>query len=143
MRFLKFWSCAEAFFSESHTDISESVSFGLAATVVYGDFRSPEPPEFRELKRKLKSMYGQRSRATHRASYSHVSDKDVADLSQWIAWMLLSMVAFSCQGITTPDEVTVLLRNRAGAAPKSTVKHAIDVVRRALARLDQWLVRIG
>ena len=142
MRFLKFWSCAEAF-SASHTDISESVAFGLAAIVVYGDFRSPEPPEFRELKKKLKNMYAQRSKATHRASYSHVSDKDVADLSQWIAWMLLSMVAFSCQGITTPDEATELLRRRAGAAPRSTVKYAIDVVRQALARLDQWLTRIG
>jgi len=63
MRFLKLWSCAEAFFSTGHADISESVSFGFAATVVYGDFRSPEPPEFRGLKKKLKSMYGQRSQA--------------------------------------------------------------------------------
>lgn len=87
---------------------------------VYGDFRSPEPPEFQGLKKKLKNMYGLRSKATHRASYSHVSDKDVADLSQWIAWMLLGMVAFSCQGITTADEATELLRRRAGATSRPT-----------------------
>ena len=120
MRFLKFWSCAEVFFSAGQTNISESVSFGLAATVVYGDFRSPEPPEFQGLKKKLKNMYGLRSKATHRASYSHVSDKDVADLSQWIAWMLLGMVAFSYQGITTADEATELLRRRAGATSRPT-----------------------
>jgi len=142
MRFLKLWSCAEAFFSIGHTDISESLSFGLAAIIVYGDFRSPEPPEFRGLKKKLKKMYGQRSRATHRASYSHVSDRDAADLSQWIAWMLQSMVAFSCQGITTPEEATKLLRLRAGAAFRP-LNHAIDIVRRAVARLDYWLAGIG
>ncbi|TMQ03323.1 MAG: hypothetical protein E6J90_53665 [Deltaproteobacteria bacterium] len=143
MRFLKLWSCAEVFFSTDHMHISESVSFGLAATIVYGDFRSPEPPEFQELKKKLKNMYGQRSRATHRASYSHVSDRDAAELSQWIAWMLQSMVALSCQGITTPEEATKLLRLRAGAASRSTVNYAIDIVRRALARVDHWLAGIG
>jgi hypothetical protein len=137
MRFLKLWSCAEVFFSASQTDISESVSFGLAATVVYGDFRSPEPPEFQGLKKKLKNMYGQRSRATHRAAYSHVSDKDVADLSQWIAWMLLGMVAFSCQGITTADEATEILRRRAGAISRPHLKYAIGAVRRALAFLNR------
>jgi hypothetical protein len=143
MRFLKLWSCAEAFFSTGHTDISESVSFGLAATIVYGDFRSPEPPEFRGLKKKLKNMYGQRSKATHRASYSHVSERDVADLSQWIAWMLQSMVALSWQGITTPDKATELLRRRADDGPMPTVKYAIEVIRRALASLDHWLKGIG
>jgi len=117
MRFLKFWSCAEAFFSVGHTDISESVSFGLAATVVYGEFRSAEPPEFRGLKKKLKNLYAERSKAAHQASYAHVSERDVADLSQWIAWMLLSMVAWSCRGIRTSEEVTELLRRRAGVGP--------------------------
>lgn len=140
MRFLKLWSCAEAFFSTGHTDISESVSFGLAAMIAYGDFRSPEPPEFRGLKKKLKNMYGQRSRATHRASYSHVSDRDVADLSQWIAWMLLGVVVLSCQGIKTLEEATELLRRRAGAAGrKSTLHYGIEVARRWLASLDRLL----
>jgi len=143
MRFLKLWSCAEAFFSAGHTDISESVSFGLAAIVVYGDFRSAEPPEFQGLKKKLKTMYGQRSRATHRASYSHVSDRDVADLSQWIAWMLLGIVALGCRGVRTPAEAVEFLRRRAVVGPRPAVKKAIDVVRRALARLDQWLKRIA
>jgi len=143
MRLLKLWSCAEAFFSTRQLDISESVSFGLAAIIVYGDVPSPEPPEFQGLKKKLKNMYGQRSKATHRASYSHVSDRDVADLSQWIAWMLLGMVALSCQGITTLDEATELLRRRAGVGPRPTVKYAVEVVRRALASCDQLLKRIG
>jgi hypothetical protein len=86
-------------------------------------------------------MYGQRSKATHRASYSHVSDRE--DLSQWIAWMLQSMVALSCQGITTPDEATKLLRRRTGDGPRPTVKCAIEAARRALASLDQWLKGIG
>jgi hypothetical protein len=138
MRFLKFWSCAETFFSSDRAEISESVSFGLAATVVYGDFRSAQPPEFRGLKKRLKRMYRQRSAATHRGSYSHVSEKDVADLSQWIGWMLVNMVAFSCRGLTTPDEATELLRRRASFAPKSTVKYAIDIARRVFARAGRW-----
>jgi len=56
-------------------DISESVSFGLAAIIVYGDVPSPEPPEFQGLKKKLKNMYGQRSIGDAPGlSYSHVSD---------------------------------------------------------------------
>ena len=35
MRLLKFWSCAELFFSGDRKDITESVSFGLAASLVY------------------------------------------------------------------------------------------------------------
>jgi hypothetical protein len=113
MRLLKFWSCAETFFSGDRTDISESVSFGLAASVVYGNFRFFEPPEFKNLKKRLKSMYADRSAATHRASHTHVSDKDVADLSQWISWMLFNMVAFIAAGKTTPQEVVIQLRRLA------------------------------
>ena len=39
--------------------------------------------------------------------------KDVADLSQWIAWMLFSVVAFMAARIKTPHEVPATLRQRA------------------------------
>jgi hypothetical protein len=84
MRLLKFWSWEETFFSGDRTDITESVSFGLAASVVYGDFRFFGPQEYEGLKKGLKITYAQRSAATHRASHSHVSDKDVADSSTGI-----------------------------------------------------------
>ena len=105
MRLLKFWSCAEAFFSGDRNDITESVSFGLTASLVYRTEPFVDPCEFEGLKKRLKRMYAQRSDATHQASHSHVSDKDVADLSQWIAWMLFSMVAFIAAGFKTPQDV--------------------------------------
>lgn len=58
-------------------------------------------------------MYDQRSAATHQASHSHISNTDVADLSQWIAWMLFSIVAFMAVGMKTPKEVLSTLRERA------------------------------
>ena len=84
MRLLKFWTWAATFFSGDRTDITESVSFGLAASIVYGNFHFLTPLSLYFLKKRLKSMYADRSAAAHRASHTHVSDKDVADLSQWI-----------------------------------------------------------
>jgi hypothetical protein len=75
MRLLKFWSCAEVFFSGDRRDITESVSFGLAASLVFRSEPFVDPREFEGLKKRLKRMYAERSDATHQASHSHVSDK--------------------------------------------------------------------
>ena len=115
MQLLKYWSCAEAFFSGDRKSITESVSFGIAASLAFGGSPFVDPGEFDALKKRLKKMYAQRSDATHQASHVHVSDKDVADLSQWIAWMLLRMLAFIATGLGTPQKVLSTLRQRVGA----------------------------
>jgi hypothetical protein len=134
MRLLKFWSCAEVFFSGDRRDITESVSFGLAASLVYRSEPFVDPRELEDLKKRLKRMYGERSEATHQASHSHVSDKDVADLSQWIAWMLFSMVAFIAAGLPTPQDVLAALRQSAGVADKPAPNRFIVALRWVLSR---------
>jgi hypothetical protein len=137
MRLLKFWSCAETFFSGNRVDITESVSFGLAASMVYGNFRFFEPQEFETLKKRLKHMYADRSAAAHRASYTHVSDKDVADLSQWISWMLFNMVVLIAAGVKTPQQAIAVLRQRAGFTQRRMHHRLIAATRRLLAPLLQ------
>jgi len=116
MKLLKFWSCAEVFFSGDRQDITESVTFGLAASLMLRPEPFVDPREFRGLQKRLKRLYAERSKATHQASHSHVSDKDVAELSQWIAWMLFSLVTFISAGFKTPHDVLSALRQRAGVA---------------------------
>jgi Apea-like HEPN len=139
MRFLKFWSCVEAFFSSGRTGIVQAVSFGLSASLTYGDFPFVERSEFESLRKRIRSMYAQRSAATHGAAHSHVSSKDVADLSQWVSWMLINMVLLMSRGAKTPAEAIAVLQERAGVAGSSWTERvkskAGQAVKMLLARL--------
>ena len=92
------FSCAECFFSGNRTDVAESVSFGLAGTLVFGPHPSYAPVELFSLQARLKRLYDKRSAATHHAHHAHVFEHEVAELSQWIAWMMLNMLAFMNAG---------------------------------------------
>jgi len=109
MRLLKYWSCVETFFS-SKTKTTQAVTQGLAACLVFGEFRLPAAGEYTTFKRRLTKLYDQRSRATHEAEYGHVSDRDAADFSQWVSWMLLNMITLSEHGYTTVDSVKAWAR---------------------------------
>jgi len=105
MKLVKYWSCIEAFFSSNCSDITRSVSTGLAAVLVFGRFRFIPIESWKNTKDRAVKLYNLRSRAVHRASHTHVSERDAADISQWVAWMVLSMIAFTVDGYTTLDEV--------------------------------------
>jgi hypothetical protein len=113
MRLLKFWSCVETFFSGSGDQITKSVTFGLAAALVYGDSNLIPAHEYEAFKGTLTRMYGQRCSATHGAAYSHVTDTDAANLSHWVAWLLWNIMDFMIAGMKTPEEVAAELRKRA------------------------------
>ncbi len=105
MRFLKYWSCIEAFFSGDRDEITKSVSIGLAATLTHSSLNFCEPKEYLSLKRRIAHLYAPRSKAAHRAAYGHVSDRDVSDLSQWVSWLIVSAIAFVERGATTCTQV--------------------------------------
>lgn len=105
MRLVKYWSCVEAFFSFESEDITHAVSAGLASLLVYGGFHCVPLPEYSSIKAQIVKLYGLRSRAVHRGSHQHVTERDVGQFSQWVAWMILEMIALTERGYTTLDEV--------------------------------------
>lgn len=105
MKLVKYWSCVEAFFSFKNEGITQAVSSGLASTLVFGGFRFVASSEYSTLKKKIVNLYCLRSRAVHRGSHQHITEMDVAQFSQWVAWMIISMVALVEQGYTTLNEV--------------------------------------
>jgi hypothetical protein len=99
MQFVKYWSCVEAFFSsKENSQITRSVSTGLAAVLVFSGFGFVPPTEYAGLKRRVVQLYAKRSRAVHGASRSHITEQDVADLSKWTAWLLTAMLSFVERG---------------------------------------------
>ena len=104
MKLIKYWSCVETFFSQS-TGITKSVSVGLASVLVFGGCQFVPEAQYRPLKKRITKLYGFRCSAVHAAEHEHVSERDVSDLSQWAAWLLICMVSFVERGYTTLAEI--------------------------------------
>jgi hypothetical protein len=98
MRFVKYWSCVECFFSLSKVDITQNVSIGMASVLTFGGLNFFKDADYDSNKRRIKKLYDQRSSAVHNGLHNHVSDRDVCDLSQWTAWLILCMMQFSASG---------------------------------------------
>lgn len=105
MQLIKYWSCVEAFFSFKEEEITHAVSSGLASLLVFGGFRFVPVEEYSTLKQHISTLYKHRSRAVHCGSYQHVTERDLAQFSQWVAWMIISMVGLVEQGYTTLEQV--------------------------------------
>lgn len=101
MRIVKYWSCVEAFFSLEKERVSQSVSSGLASILTYGGFRFVHFSEYGKLKKQISDMYDLRSLAVHRGAHQHVTEKDVARFSQWVAWMIIEILQLSHSGYAT------------------------------------------
>ena len=105
MQFVKYWSCIETFFSADQTDITRSVSVGVAAVLVFGGFEFAPVDDYRNLKKRVAKLYALRSKAVHRASRSHVTEPDVAELSRYAAQLLINALSFVERGYRVPDEI--------------------------------------
>lgn len=105
MQFVKYWSCIETFFSIDQEEITKSVSIGVAAVLVFGGYEFVSQDDYVKVKRRVADLYGLRSQAVHRASRTHVTELDVAELSRYVAQLLVNMVSFVEQGYQRPDEI--------------------------------------
>ena len=105
MKFVKYWSCAETFFSSDQTDITRSVSVGIAAVLVFGGYGFVPVENYSSLKKRIAKLYALRSKAVHRASRSHITEMDVGELSRCVAQLLINAVSFVERGYRTPDEI--------------------------------------
>ncbi len=105
MKLVKYWSSVETFFSADQKEITKSVSSGLAAVLVFGGFEFISVAEYGATMRRVAKLYAARSRAVHRGSHTHVTDLDAAELSRWVAWMLINMISFERLGYTSVERV--------------------------------------
>jgi hypothetical protein len=122
MQLVKYWSCIETFFSADAKQIVQSVTIGLATVLVYGGYRFVPTREYQQLKKKITRLYGLRSQAVHKASHNHVMRADTAQLSQWAAWMILTLFRMREDGynelsrLKTECERLDTLANRSSSA---------------------------
>lgn len=105
MKLVKYWSCVEAFFSFENEEITHAVSAGLASILVFGGFHFVPLSEYGTVKKQIADLYSLRSRAVHRGSHHHTTEQHVTQFSQWVAWMIITMVALVEAGYTTLKEV--------------------------------------
>ncbi|MCL5060559.1 MAG: HEPN domain-containing protein [Candidatus Thermoplasmatota archaeon] len=106
MKLVKYWSCVEAFFSfEKDEVITHAVAAGLASILVFGGFQFVPPSGYSALKKQIVDLYSLRSRAVHQGSHQHTTEHQIAQFSQWVAWMIINMVGLVEQGYTTLKEV--------------------------------------
>ena len=105
MQFVKLWSCAECFFAIDKEGVTDLNAKGFAAILTFAGFRIIDVKDYPDFKRRIKNLYGSRSEAIHRASFGHIQTSDLDDLSHWIAWIIISMVALSQRGYRTLRQV--------------------------------------
>lgn len=105
MRFIKLWSCAECFFAITDKNITEANARGMAAILTFAGYGIWKVEDYSKLKKRLKELYDLRSRAIHRAEFSGVQLQDLQDLAQWVAWIIISMMALSERGYQTLEAI--------------------------------------
>jgi len=105
MQFVKLWTCAECFFAIDNEQITELNAKGITTILVFAGFGIVEAEDYSEFKRNVKRLYGLRSKAIHRAEFSHIDLKDLDELSHWAAWVVISMVALAEKGYTTLRQI--------------------------------------
>jgi hypothetical protein len=122
MKFVKLWSCMESFFSIERDGITDLNARGIAAVLTYGGYGVTDPTDYPGVKARLKKLYALRSQAVHRGKIGHVGWEDLATLSRWVAWVIISMMALSERGYQTLRRVhEEVSRADALHAPKANV----------------------
>jgi hypothetical protein len=120
MQLIKYWSCAEVIFSGDGQAITKSVSEGVAGVLVFSGFHFKPVEEYDEIVRELIAIYAKRSKAVHDARHDHVTQRDIATLSQWTAYMLLGVLALVVEsGYTAADQIKEQTQRLAGVIARS------------------------
>lgn len=73
--------------------------------LAFGGFGFVPHDDYVKTKKRVASLYALRSQAVHRASRTHVTEMDVAELSRYAAQLLFNMASFVERGYQKPDEI--------------------------------------
>jgi hypothetical protein len=105
MRFIKLWSCVECFFTINKEEVTEANVRGIAITLTFAGYQVGSVEEYPKLKHRLKELYDLRSRAVHRAEFDGVQLQDLQDLSRWVGWVIISMMALAQRGYSLLKQI--------------------------------------
>jgi len=102
---VKLWTCVECFFTLDGEKISEANAKGISSLLVYGGYKIKQYSNYEEVKRKVKNYYALRSKALHRAEYSHVDIKQLEEFSLMVAWVIIVMLSLLKKGFESLSQV--------------------------------------
>lgn len=106
MQLVKFWSCIECIFSFEKQNTTTAIEQGLLVFLIYGGYRYYKISDQSVLKKRISELYDFRSLAVHDAKHGHVTQKDVRELSQWAAKVIIEVTALSSMfGYTTRKQI--------------------------------------
>ncbi len=107
MKFVKLWSCVEAFFSIEEDQITMINAMGLSVVLAYGGYSVIDVTDYKEFRKKITKLYDLRSKALHRAYHGHIGLSELIGFARIVAWLIISMVSFSLKGYS---ELQAVLR---------------------------------
>jgi len=105
MEFVKYWTCIESIFTAGTDEISETISSGVAAMMVWGPTATEPESKLITIKKEVKSLYDHRSKALHHGHHNHVKYSEIAQLSRWAAHTILSISSLIFHNYKTQDQV--------------------------------------
>ena len=105
MKFVKLWSCAEAFFAIEKEGVADLNTTGLATVLTFGGFGIIAPADYARARKRIRDLYDHRSRALHRGTFGGIEPIDLNALSFWMAWLIISMASLCERGYSTFRQV--------------------------------------
>jgi hypothetical protein len=102
---IKLWSSMECFFTLGDKEITELNARGISSILVYGGYSHEEFGDYKQLKKTIKRYYKLRSRAVHRAEYTHIDEVLLNKFSFIVAWTVITMASLLERGYTTLSQV--------------------------------------
>jgi len=110
----------ECFFTLGDKGITELNARGISSILVYGGYSHEKFGDYKQLKKTIKNYYKLRSRAVHRAEYTHIDEVLLDKFSSIAAWIVITMASLLInRGYTTLSQVQEEAVRLDGLARKS------------------------
>lgn len=106
MQLVKFWSCIECIFSFMNDgQTTKAIRDGMTGMLICGGYRLVDEKEKSSLRKEIKRLYDLRCGAVHDAEHSHVTERDVAQVSKWAAWVMIEVAGLAVSGLQTRKDI--------------------------------------
>lgn len=102
---IKLWCSMECFFTLGDNKITEHNARGISSILVYGGYSHQKFGDYDQLKKKIKKYCKLRSKAVHRAEYTHIDEVLLDEFSFIAAWCVITMASLLSKGYTTLSQV--------------------------------------
>ncbi len=107
MQMVKFWSCIECIFSFLGVQTTKSIRDGMTGMLILGGYRLVDVKDKTLLRKDIKRLYDLRCGAVHDAKHNHVTERDVATVSKWAAWVMIEVAGLADAGVQTRGEIKI------------------------------------